>query len=607
MFQIPNTNRQFIQANNSDVIPNLWGTFNVDLVENEGRLRVGKRLILNTNTLDIPELTRYPAGFRYFNNGSDSSFYCIAGNGNQGGINVGEVFKASAIDGSWAKVTTSGSPAGIDSETSDIETAFGEMYVTSAIDAKVYYLNSSNVWNNFSAGSAGDVMMMTYYNGRMYCTKAGNQVISWDSSHTVANSGSYTLTFDVNTRITWLRSSSNRIWIGTVNTQGGKGYIYEWDGTTVNTPTKAYRLEAGGALACVIKDDVPYVIDTNANLLYWQGGTFKKLTGFNRKKNKLLFNPFYKTNQRFIHPNGMAIIRGKINILIDGTNFDVSSHNGTQEETIPSGIYEFDETRGLTHKYSFGLSKAGGTIIDYGQIRIFGAGAISEILTAQSPITTNGTFLCGASYYVDASTVYGGIFYEDSNDTLKKIGTIMSSKIDADDATPYHLPSVENDWLSLYTLYKPFFDTADKIVPKYRTSDVDFVEATITWVSPTKFTVPNSSVNISNYWTAGTGGEVEVVQGLGSGKCSHIINAVNDVGVWTVTVDETYTNATGTSKARFQNWKKISSIVYNNQNFNSDTIGIKSTWIQFKVMMLFSGKDEVERFIITNSNINPAT
>ncbi|MFK5284045.1 hypothetical protein ACI3PL_31150, partial [Lacticaseibacillus paracasei] len=73
----------------------------------------------------------------------------------------------------------------------------------------------------------------------------------------------------------------------------------------------------------------------------------------------------------------------------------------------------------------------------------------------------------------------------------------------------------------------------------------------------TTFTVPNSSIDLTSYWTANTGAEVEITQGLGSVKCAHIINTSLAGGTWTVTVDETFTSATGTSKARFAFWNKM--------------------------------------------------
>ena len=124
----------------------------------------------------------------------------------------------------------------------------------------------------------------------------------------------------------------------------------------------------------------------------------------------------------------------------------------------------------------------------------------------------------------------------------------------------------------------------------------------------------NSAVVVSNYWTSGTGGEVEITQAVGSGKCSHITNAVNNAGTWTVTVDETYTGATGTAKARFMKWNKLKTIEnaesINNQvqqftEFPIPEYDQNDTFIQFKICFLFKGKNELQGLNIISQTNQP--
>ena len=126
----PKINKVFIQPNNTEVgnftnnnyPTNLYATFNCDLTENAGRIRLGKRMLINTSTADVAEITNYPIGFRYFN----GSFYTAAGYNN-----VGYVFKGgSQIASAFTKVTGGGAPTTIDSETSDMETAFDKLFVS---------------------------------------------------------------------------------------------------------------------------------------------------------------------------------------------------------------------------------------------------------------------------------------------------------------------------------------------------------------------------------------------------------------------------------------------------------------------------------------------
>ncbi len=587
------------QPNNSDVNGSLWASFNIDVEENEGKLRIGKRMLRAYGTVDSSDVTGSPVGFKFFNDASgDSIWTCM-------GAYVWEADNLNTITGAFSKDTNTGTPTDCAANTTDIEVFNGNLYVATASAVK-YIVGGGSSWSTAS-GLGGFVSnSLCVYGNRLYCG-GGSTIRSLDTGNVVASSGTYTLTLpDISFYITFLRASSNRIWIGTVNRGGGKGYIYEWDGSASQV-TKSYRLEASGALSCVIKDDIPYVMDSNGNLNVWNGGTFTKLTGLNRRNNKLLNNPLSTTNNRFIHPNGMSIVKGKINMLIDGRDYDSSTASlQTVEETIPSGIYEYDQNKGLIHKYSIAPTLASDTITDYGHARLSAVGGLAEFNLPSTNANRNGTFLVGAGYFSDATTAKYGVFYDDSNDAKQKAGYFITTKIYAADENGN--PSVQNIWATVYTLYKNLLNSSDKVVIKYRVVENDPIEATITWTATTTFT---TTTNISAYWITGTGGEVEILNGIGSGRCSHIISIVNNAGTYTVTVDETYTGATGTAKARFQSWIKRDSISYNNSTPNGVTFqqsGFNdlSNWIQFKVWMLFTGKDEIEKMIIINANTNPA-
>ena len=587
MIQIPNKLAQqtWNQPNTSDALPNIWASKNIDLTENEGKIRLGKKLLVNTKTSDVTEITSYPCAFKVIN--STPSKLAIAGASGTGyAFSVSTAYPSS---GTFVKITAANSPSAIDSTKSDMEVSNGNLYVSQASNSIAWTSDGSTWGTQFTAGGSDTgVHMLTSYSGRTYMSRVQSSIISWDSSNTVATSGQYTLalgTSDANV-ITFLRSSSNRIWIGVVNTLGGKGYVYDWDGSSTQV-TKSYRLEAQGALSCVIKDDVPYVMDSNGTLLVWNGGTFREIGKLNRRKNQLLYNPLSTSNNRFIHPNGMSIVKGKINLLIDGRNYD----NGvTEEETIPSGVWEYDTAHGLYHKASFGLTKSSESTTDFGQNRLNGVGALSELNIPNNASTRNGTFLAGASYFTDATTTTSGIFYDDSNDTFQKSGYIDTYKI--------YSPNVMETWQSLYLRYRKLLSSGDKIVVKYRVEEAEPTEITITWstIGASTSTFTTTDANIANF---AVGDEVEGIQGTGSGRCSHIVSiSAPSAGVYTVVVDEVYTGATGTAKIRLQKWIKLGSNIYGDTHpyFNNLQLPMSSTssWIQFKIFMIFTSRGELE-------------
>jgi hypothetical protein len=608
---IPNPQtKTFVQSNTSDVLGTMQNSFNIDLQENVGKMRVGKRMLIGSTISDVASMY-CPVAFAYaYKTGSDSSIFSLTGN--NGG--TGRVSYQAGIHNNATQDATSNSPADIDNRYSDMMVASnGYLYATSG--DTLYEMDGNGNWSATTRSLSGSTSthMLTSYAGRLYITDLYNSITSCDISSgamgtlsTVGNSYHVRLGLDSEASvITFIRSSASRIWIGTINRRGGKGYIHEWDGQSTAV-TRSYRLESSGALSCVIKDEIPYVVDTNGDLLAFNGGTFQKLTGFYRKNRKTkLINPLSSYNNRFIHPNGISVIDGKVNILINNLNND---YTGTIEETIHSGIYEYTPENGLVHKHSFGLTNSAGTISDYGQIRVKQVGALSEIIIRDSATsTTNGSFLAGVRLYTDATTEAGYIFYDDTNDTLQKYGYFITPQIESSQLT--------DTWQKIFVKNKKLINSSDRIYIKSRTEEDTGVEATITFTSTTTFTVLNSAVDISQYWTAGTGGEVEITQGIGGGKCSHITNAVNVAGTWTVTVDETYTGATTqTAKARFMKWNKLKTI-NNAESINTQVQQFtefpipeydqNDTFIQFKICFLFSGKNEMHSLNIISKTNQP--
>jgi hypothetical protein len=583
MIQVPSENKKLIQTNTSDSLGNLSQSLNLDLVENAGSIRLGSRMLLNANGLN-----NAPVAFRWWKQVNDDKVFAIAGTSvYSGGTGTGAAFPSTVLT---ADATTS-TPTNLSSDYSDMAVFNGNIYASSG-STTLYYMDDGTTWRTIvSFGSASQVHMLCPFGDRLYMTDLQSRVISINTSNVGVTSGQYTLNLgnsDSNV-ITFLRASASRIWIGTINTRGGAGHIYEWDGSSSQV-TRSYVLESSGVVSGVIKDDILYAMDTNGNLVAWNGGSFRTVASL-KTDPRIFYNALRTRNDRWMHPNGMAIVRGRINLLIDSR---LSTDGTPTLERTPSGIWEYDPNIGLYHKYSLGLALPAGTITDYGQSRLSRAGAIQEINQPGSSASRNGTFLAGATYYTNASSTSSGAFYDDQNETKEKAGYLVTTKLPAS--------RVSDVWQYLWASYEKLLTATDKIVLKWRVDEAAPSEGTITWTSTTTFTVPNSSVVVSNYWTADTGMEVEVVQGLGAGKCAHITNAVNNAGTWTVTVDETFTGATGTSIARFQNWTKAGFVADQTTRYAKFGLPISanSPWIQVKAWMLFTGDNEMGMVAVDN-------
>lgn len=600
----------------SGLVGNLYSSFNIDLVERDGKIRVGKRMIVNTNSNDVAQLVGSPVGFRIANSGK---VYTAAGfNG------TGYVFNTSGPSGSnldlaFSKNVVAGgatAPSTIDSFYSDIDLFYDQIFVTTP-SSTAYFLNAAETaWTtiNIFGDSTTDtnVHMLASFGQRMYCTYGGNGIVSWDmtgSSTTPANysnktgTGSLIIGDSTNTsRIIWMRAASDRMWIGTLNTNGGKGYVYTWDGES-SLVTAAYRLQSSGALSCVIKDDIPYIIDTYGRLSKWNGGTFVQIAQFNMLNNLFLYNAMGVNNSRFIHPNGMSLLNGQVSALVDGRNYDGGfgpPPTFTQLNAIPSGVWQYDPLYGWFHKHSLGISHKTDTIIDYGQIypnstgTVAAVGGLSELISSfMNGSGQNGSFLAGGTYTTDFSSsgaLQSAIFYDDNNDTLKKAAYFITAKIPSGDVTDI--------WQKVFIAHKPLLNSSDRYAVKYRT--VESPSSIIVVTCPTTSTLSSTDANVANFVI---GDEVEFTGGRNSGICAHITNISNSSGTYTVTLDETITGdgSGATSRVRFQKWVKIKEVNDQTSMFSESGINATaSTWVQFKVWILCAGANEIETLSVVS-------
>lgn len=576
-------NKKYSQTNRSDVLGNIAWSWNIDPQSRLGKLRASPRTLLLANTAVDSDLTDIPVGFKAY----ATKIYTVAG----GKVHVAG--SADTLNVTFGAVGTSGAPTNqCSSSVSDLEIFNDCLYVTTT--GHTYKLSGST-WSDFAIGAgSSSPKMLTTYADKLYQSDLPNKIYSI----TTADTPTLALTLGNTIAVTVMRSAANRIWIGTLNRSTGsqsygKGYVYSWDGAAAQ-PSASYRLEAQGCLAMVIKDDIPWIMDTNGRLMYWSGGNFLEAARL-PLDDKYLAGSLNQSNDRWIHPNGMTIVNGKINILINNQLFDGNTPHNILEQ-CPSGVWEFDPNIGLYHKFSVGYTpRASTTVTDYGQNRLSKVGAIADMKLMGADATPNGQLILGANYYTDATTTTSGIFMDDTNDTAQKAAYFVTSKFES--------PNVTDEWVKIWMKYRKFLNSADEIVVKYRSTEVDPTEMTITWTSTTTFTTTDA--NMANY---AVGDEVEITQGKGSGLCSHITAISLNTGTYTITVDETYTGATsGTAKARLQKWIKAGSITGQTKNYWEIPLSMgSSTWIQLKICLLFTGKDEFEEFLLVNKANQPA-
>src|SRR3990167_2100140 len=569
MTKIPDENRKITQNNQRDILGHLWSSWNLDLASNLGKFRISPRTLLVTDSTDVSDFGT-PVAFKFF----DAKWWAVCGT---------QVFGNGGVPkGNYTTDSSTGAQTDYSADESDLEVFNGALYstTTDALAKKASSGTGTGSWSlNGSALNPGTPHLLCSFNSRLYVTDLKTQIKSINTSDTMVTSGSGFIDLgnaDVNT-LSFMRASSDRIWIGVINRAHGKAIIYEWDGVSANV-RKAYLLEAPGAMACVIKNDVPWVLDSNGTLLVWQGGAFIEKARL-PIRDKFLFNyTSVDSGERFIHPNGMAVINNEIHLFIKNT---IGDDGNTVIERLPSGVWAYNETNGLYHKYSLSLHREiSGSVTDYGQVRINKAGALADAKTYSTAANDDGRFLVGAQFFSDATTTASGIFIDNSNDTKQKYGYFVTSKILS--------PNITEHWQRLLVRFRKFLTSTDKIIVKYRVLEETATElATITWVDTDTFT---TATDVSG----NVGDEVEILQGTGAGGCAHI-NSVTGSAPYTVNLDETFTGVTtGTAKARVQSWVKAGSYSGQTKNWEKFSLEKKEPWIQLKICLLWTGKNEID-------------
>ena len=571
-------NGDITQLNTGTLQGKLFNSFNLDLTFNKGKISVAPRTIVTTKSTDTTlENLGCPVGFKYF----DGKWFTIANTKifSNGGTPIG----------AFAEVTTPATTFSTDY--SDLENFGDVLLFASNSDLYAKVANGSGtgaLTSKRSFISSTSYHALCTYNNRAYWLDANEppRIYSMDTAYSVSTSGSYTMQLPAEYNVTWIRSYSNGILIGTIHRFGGEALVFDWDGVTQNKWNRAYKVNAQGALACTVVNDVPVIMNSNGVLMQFTGSAFKELGRLPLKRNLLYRATNTTTTERFIHPNGLSPIDGNICALIN--NRENNTTTIEYMENIHSGIWEYDGTS-LYHKYALGYrirpDDDASTTQDYGQITMSRAGGLVE--TPDLFGTTEllkGNFLAGATVYTTSSISTGlmsGIWTDNYYDTLEKSAFFSTVQIRSE-----HFNQM---WNAITTLYDP--TNGFNFVVKYRTDKVNYTDFDITWSTVTSFTTTQTGLAV--------GDEITIIQGKGSGRVAHILS-ITGSGTFTVTLDETITGAIGTARARSENWKKLKAITKLNQKFEERLISQPDTLIELKVAMLCTGEATIDELILDN-------
>lgn len=573
----------------SEILGDVVETFNLDLSSNYGAIRTTRmKRVIDSSEGEVASGIRVAAAFEKF----QDDYYFVTDD---------FVYKAEdVLSNDFIREQGIDRPNGQTSVSVSDLAVFNEALYVSGNDEvmKKTGIGANEGWDTpiTSGLTAGTPHLMETYGDLLYITDNFVEVKSITTSD-VVNTTTSTLDLGLdNTQwtITMLKAATDRLWIGLLNTVTGKGRVYQWDGETENTPTDYIELEAG-VMAGTIFNNIPYVFDSNGKLLGLSGRSFTEVARVFKKTDVTFNGTDTLVNNRFIHPNGMTVTDyGTILIFFSNEITILNTEN--KEWTIPSGIYEYDPNIGLYHKHSISYSSVDNTMLtDYGQQSLVrdDVGAVYFDRSSQKDLTDNGNIVCGARYYIDDDVLNAryGIFIDDTLDTTQKYGYFITTKLFSN--------QIADTWKKIYAIYKKFQDSGDKISIKYRTEDDEPTVADITWINNSSFT---STTDLSEY---NEGDEVQVIQGTGSGKLAHIDTITESGGTYTLTLNDSFTGANGTAKCLVSKWKLAGEITseHSEQWKALPITGNVNPYIQFKVGMQFTGKNELYKIRTVNEPI----
>ncbi len=583
-YTLPDKKGRFTQFNKGDALGDIFATFNMDFDASLGKVRVAPRVRINTDDGDDADLG-VPLAFVRSSADATDRYWALTSTGT-----AGELFKTAGTNPSAAftRDAISNSPTtNVRKITSDMVDFNGELIVTLSTDISNL---ASGTWTaSWWQGTLGQSALsntgtphplnVTKKTG-LLCIGDGRNMHTVDVNDKVQTNR---VILPPGFEITWIRSNYDGTWIGGRNTIGGEAQAFFWDESAENY-NYAYGLKSDHTFAGVIKDGIAYTVNGEGQLLGFNGSGFEEVAVF---PNFLIPNKRINdgnTIRRNIHRNGMAIIENKIHVLVSSLINNAFSNSMIN---FPSGVWVFDEESGLRHKYA--LSLYDGTEIDYGSFILEEVGALIPTTASQ------GLFLAGALIRDDSSTTSEAIFHRDLTDTLAKRGHLRTN--------PFPSSAVEDVFQNILLSFKRLRSSSDRIVVSYRSvKNPNFpIFGNATWSDTDTFTSTTDLSNVS------AGDQVMILRGRGSGTIAHVSSISEAGGTYTVNLDETIPNVSGTAEVVFLDFKKCATVSTQGIDRQGFDLDVPGAWIQFCVeLRSASGSDgagdspELEKIVVTS-------
>lgn len=375
MIKLP-IGQQWNQPNNSYKMGSLWATRNINLDE-EGIIKLSPRLV---NIFDDTENTPVIGDTNFgipvaFGRYSPGTMY-IATKDEPFNITYGGFSKTLAEDSSSNNPNLTSISHGVwfqgawhESTSNNIRSITGPTWTTDLI-------------SNLSSTSVRHYMEV-FSNKNSLAVSDGNLVKLYDTSYSLTT----TLTLPDDYEVIGMAYNNYKLGIITrlgddSSGQNSNAFFFTWDGATSEAGTGVDIGANSGVMITAYKSSF-VILSSQGQLLYWNGGGFDVIASL----------PYYYSVQRFSDNLGFSAYGDSM--VVDGDtiliNINISLDSAGQKgerylQNNPSGIWCYDPSVGLYHKYSPSNSRAYIHWITAGQVN-----TSTDLITTSYTVAPTGS------------------------------------------------------------------------------------------------------------------------------------------------------------------------------------------------------------------------
>lgn len=583
----------------------LWRTKDVDLENSPGHITISRmfKKISDSNAANMTNMAVVDAFIRTNADATDR-FWGLNRSGRlvKTDSNVGNLPRLPTD--LWKEDALANTPTAARDFTiheKDSDSAQGEDRLLVTIDTDIYLLNdtATNAWQaNWWGGTQGHASDSSLRAGVPHPIEyfpLTRITLIGDANfiHTVDKnlvSTTRRLILPPYLQIEGIFTSPFRSWILCSGKNGKNGAVVEWDGYSA-TYNRIHDARSTLALSGIDHNGIPIIVNGKGEILEYDGNTFSPMI---RNSQKISFPFFEEIGNSWI--NTTSIKARGMTVTEDGLIYLNVGEPSVQSQRQLGGVWCLNPDEGRLYlKHT--LSYAGGDS-DFGQQIYVTPGAIKAVNPTDEGPSNSSYLLTGGQIHSNYGTALPvGIWaLNRSYGSTVRRAYFITQYVPSDDIT--------DAWDTIWLRLSAFRSASSQVIIKARGvnplldgTNRRQIEKQITWTSSTTFTATLSAADD----IVQVGDEIEVIGGKNAGILAHFTVISGTQGnLQTFTIDETVTNTSGVSLARFDRWKKLGIINDTSKYAVPQNIGITSSFIQFKVELRGPATDFDVKSLIIN-------